>query len=121
MPFVTDKSGRSFRGTVSKSVDDVIEEAPFTKVDDIEKNIAQEPEASASQPTEEPVIAEPVDEQAEEPGSDEVIEEAAAEIKETEEIVQDAAESPIAEEETDHQETSDNPEPDKNNDLPSFE
>ena len=127
----TDNSGRSFRGTVSESVeevDDVIEEAPFTKVDDIEKNITPEPVVPVSQTPEEPTTAEPADEtiteQAEEPVIDTVTEEAAAEIEKTEKIGSDVPESASEDQETDGQVTPETPgtsETDKNDDLPSFE
>ena len=106
-----DRKAKPFRGAVKSSSDDIIEEAPFTKVDDIEKKAAEE---TADVP-EEIVIEEPV---VEEPAAEEpAAEEPAAEVSEP-----DPLETPAAQEETPADEPAEEkPADDSDNDLPSFE
>ncbi len=110
-----DRKAKPFRGS-TRSSDDIIEEAPFTKVEDIEKKAAEE---TADVPEEivieEPAVEEPA---AEEPAAEEpVAEEPAAEVSEP-----DPLETPAAQEETPADEPAEEkPADDSDNDLPSFE
>ena len=113
---VNPDSRKPRRGTVSEpAAEDIIEEAPFTMVDDIEKQVADVPEEPKN---EEFVIddAEPVIEETEQPESEEAEVEAEAEaeaeaVPETEETVDEA---PETEAETQEEDKSDT-------DIPSFE
>lgn len=98
---------RSYRGSVNEKTEDIIEEAPFTRVQDIEKNVV----AEAPVVTEEPVIAEqPV--VAEEPAAS--AEEDAPAAEETAPAEAENTVEASAEEAKPSDEES-------NNDLPSFE
>ena len=117
---VNPDSRKPRRGTVSEpAAEDIIEEAPFTMVDDIEKQVADVPEEPKN---EEFVIddAEPVIEETEQPESEEAEVEAEAEaeaeaVPETEETVDEAPEEAP-------EETPDSQEEEKSDtDIPSFE
>ena len=103
------------RTTVNEPVNDIIEEAPFTKVDEIEKQVSVVPE----EPKNEEIVieaAEPVVEETEQPASVETDQPASAEMEaeiaaNTEETVDEA---PAAEAEPQEEEKTDT-------DIPSFE
>ena len=103
---------RPFRGSTKSAEDDIIEEAPFTKVEDIEKKAAAA-EPMAEETPEEIVIEEPVQEES--PAED-VLEEPAAAEPAAEEAAP-VVEEPAAEEAPAEEKPAD----DTNNDLPSFE
>lgn len=113
------ESSKPRRGTAETPAEDIIEEAPFTKVDDIEKEAG---EVSEEPKNEEIVIeaAEPVIEEAAAAEPEQaVIEEAeAAVIPEAEDNREDAAEEPI--EKTAEAETESQPEEKPDSDIPSF-
>lgn len=108
---VNPDSRKPRRGTVSEPSEDIIEEAPFTMVDDIEKqvsNISEEPK------NEEIFIdtAEQVIEETEQPASEEV--EAEADIEDIPETEDTDDEAPETESDSQEEEKSDT-------DIPSFE
>ena len=112
-------NGRPYRGTVSQIPEDVIEEAPFTKVEDIEKTAVEAAEPVHEELVqEEPVIENPETVQAEETaevkGEDTVPEtEAAAESQGTDTI--------DAEPKAENEEITDSEEKKSDEDIPSFE
>lgn len=111
---VNHDSSKPRRGTVSEAAaEDIIEEAPFTMVDDIEKQVTDVPEEPKNEEividTEEPAV-----EETEQPASEEIEAEVEA-VSEAEETVEEAPEEAP-------EETSDSQEEEKSDtDIPSFE
>lgn len=108
------KPERSVRGSKTDHVDDIIEEAPFTMVQDIEKTVAAEAE-EVEDAAEQAISEETVE--AETETTEPIAEEPEAEFTPEEPAAADeAAGEPVSEEET-KEDSSDKP----NDDLPSFE
>ena len=129
----TDRSSR-VRGA-AQHTDDIIEEAPFTKVQDIEENLGESYSPTHEEPiVEEPVVDEPVvvEPAEEEPVEESAVTETAAEAAEEQSPVEEAhdviyGEAPVDEPVQTDEETNGSSEektdedPSSNNDLPSFE
>ena len=111
---VNTDSRKPRRGTVSEpAAEDIIEEAPFTMVDDIEKQVAD----VAEEPKNEEIVIdaeEPVTEETEQPESEEVKEEIEPEAETVSEAEETVEEAPETEADSQEEEKSDT-------DIPSFE
>ena len=107
------KHEKPVRGSTSDHVDDIIEEAPFTMVQDIEKTVAAEAE-EVKDAAEQAISEETVEAEAE--PTEPIAEESEAEIIPEEPAADETAGEPVSEEET-KEDSSDKPD----DDLPSFE